>query len=67
MKQIVCLPDNLFIPRVFCVWLGEAVVIDDNASSLLKARNERLQNLDCILVGSVVDNPAVKIYCGKLE
>lgn len=43
------------------------MIVYDNASSLLKTRNERLEDLDCILVGSVVDNPAVEVYCEKLE
>lgn len=43
------------------------MVVDDNASSLLEAGNERLQDLYCVLVGCVVDNPAVEVYCGRLE
>lgn len=64
---IACLPDDFLVPWALSVWLGEAMVVNDNAGSLLKTRNERLQDLDCILVGSVMDNPAVEVYCEKLE
>lgn len=66
-SHIAYLPDDFLVPRVLSVWLGEAVVIDDNASSLLEAGNERLQDFDCVLVGCVVDNPAVEVYCERLK
>lgn len=64
---MACLPDKFLVPRALSVGLGETVVINDDASSLLKAGNKRLQDLDCILVRSVMDDPAVEIYCEKLE
>jgi hypothetical protein len=66
-SHIAYLPDDFLVPRVLSVWLREAVVIDDNASSLLEAGNERLQDFDCVLVGCVVDNPAVEVYCERLK